>query len=113
VAIPDHGPAARRRWPWLLLMLVTSSGLACFHGFDLEDKQPRPGYAGGVCLPDGCYDAVECLVEENICVDPFDPCRGVYCGGNGTCAIDMTNDNQPLCVCDPGTTNTQFAYFCQ
>jgi hypothetical protein len=106
VALSHH------HWPPLGAVLIVSLGFGCFKGYDLEDKEPPPGYAGGFCLPEGCYDAVECLVEHNVCVDPFDPCRGIYCGGHGTCAIDMTNGNQPLCVCDLGYTNDAYAFFC-
>jgi hypothetical protein len=94
------------------MMMLASLGLGCFTGYDLEDKQAPPGYAGGICLPQGCYDAVECLTEHDVCFDPAEPCRGIYCGGHGTCTIDMNNDDQPLCVCDPGYTNEVYAFFC-
>lgn len=98
---------------WLaLLSLALGSASACFTGYDLEDKEPPPGFPGGVCLPEGCYGAVECMVEEDVCIDPVDPCKGVYCGGHGTCAIDMTMGNQPFCVCDPGYSNETYAFFC-
>jgi len=115
VADPHRESKRGRRWPWVFVALALAFGLGslgCFEGFDLEDKEPPPGYAGGVCLPQGCYEAVECLVEHDICVDPADPCRGIYCGGNGTCTIDMTKGNQPLCVCDVGFSNETYAYFC-
>jgi hypothetical protein len=98
----------------LALLLGTLVGLVsgCFSGYDLEDKEPPPGFPGGICLPEGCYGAVECLTSEDVCIDPTDPCKGIYCGGNGTCAIDLQNDNLPFCVCDPGYTNEMYAFFC-
>lgn len=83
----------------------------CYRGFDVDDKQPPPGYAGGQCLPAGCYEPAACLDGENICLDTLDPCKGVYCGGYGTCGIDL-DTNIPFCACDPGYTNEPYAYFC-
>ena len=32
---------------------------------------------------------------EGVCIDPLDPCKGIYCAGYGTCAIDFdTNINR-------------------
>jgi hypothetical protein len=83
----------------------------CYHGFDVEDKQPPPGYPGGKCLPAGCYDAVECYMDENICIEPTNPCKGIYCAGFGTCGVDL-DTNLPFCQCDPGYTNEVYAYYC-
>ncbi|MCA9684684.1 MAG: hypothetical protein KC431_29950 [Myxococcales bacterium] len=87
--------------------------VGCFHGYDLEDKEPPPGYPGGTCVPGaGCRLPSVCYEEFGICYDQNDPCKGIYCGGNGTCTIDMANQNRPLCVCDPGYSNDAFAFFC-
>lgn len=85
--------------------------IGCYHGFELEDKEPPPGHAGGTCLPPGCYNGALCYDVENVCVHPQDPCKGFYCGGNGTCGVDL-DTNLPVCTCDPGYTNEPYAYFC-
>jgi hypothetical protein len=97
----------------LLAVGVLTLGLAfgCYHGFDVEDKEPPPGHVGGTCLPEGCYQGGQCYVEENVCLDPTDPCKGIYCGGHGTCGIDL-DTNYPFCNCDAGYTNEPYAYFC-
>ena len=93
------------------LALGVAAVFGCYRGFDVEDKQPPPGHAGGTCLQGGCYNGVQCYAEENICLDPADPCKGIYCGGNGSCGIDI-DTNYPFCACDPGYTNEPYAYFC-
>lgn len=97
----------------LLGAVVFTLGLAlgCYHGFDVEEKQPPPGHAGGTCLDQGCYNAGVCYVEENVCLDPADPCKGIYCGGHGTCGVDL-DTNYPFCSCDGGYANEPYAYFC-
>jgi hypothetical protein len=58
-----------------------------------------------------CYLPAVCIDEHEVCHDPFDPCKGIYCSGNGTCGVDMAT-SLPFCVCDPGYTNQAYAYFC-
>jgi hypothetical protein len=100
---------AKRR----LVASVLALGLAlgCYQGFDVEDKEPPPGHPGGTCLNQGCYGAGQCYVQENVCLDPADPCKGIYCGGSGTCGIDL-DTNYPFCNCDAGYTNQPYAYYC-
>jgi hypothetical protein len=93
----------------LLGVLLVSVG--CYQGFDIEEKEPPPGYPGGSCSVGACNQAVQCLAEEQICIDPMDPCKGIYCGGNGTCGLDL-DTSMPFCTCDPGYTNASFAFFC-
>ncbi|PRP93636.1 hypothetical protein [Enhygromyxa salina] len=94
----------------LLAVLLASVG--CYRGFDVEDKQPPPGYPGGSCLVgSGCNQGAQCLAEAQVCIDPLDPCKGIYCGGNGSCSFDL-DTNAPFCACDPGFTNESFAFFC-
>lgn len=96
-----------------LAAIVFALGLVfgCYHGFDVEDKQPPPGHPGGTCLNQGCYNAGVCHVQEDVCLDPVDPCKGIYCAGYGACGIDL-DTNYPFCSCDPGYTNDPYAYFC-
>lgn len=105
--------APHRRLAALAFAFAASMGLVvgCYHGFDVEDKEPPPGHPGGTCLPAGCYDAGVCHPQENVCLDPADPCKGIYCGGHGTCGIDI-DTNYPFCSCDPGYSNDPYAYFC-
>lgn len=84
----------------------------CYRGFDVEDKEPPPGHAGGSCVLDGdCYAPYACIADEDVCYDPTDPCKGIYCSGHGTCGFDM-NTGYPFCSCDAGYTNEVYAYFC-
>jgi hypothetical protein len=94
-----------------LVGLSLGLGLGCYHGFDVEDKQPPAGYPGGQCMGGACYGTTECVADENVCIDPADPCKGIYCGGNGACGLDL-DTNLPFCTCDPGYTNEIYAYFC-
>lgn len=96
------------------LALAALIGVAfggCYRGFDVEDKQPPPGHAGGACVVEGCYLPYACIEEHQVCYDPSDPCKGIYCGGYGTCGFDMST-GLPFCSCDPGFTNEVYAYFC-
>jgi hypothetical protein len=94
------------------LGFVGSVGVGgCYHGFDVEDKQPPPGHAGGSCVLDDCYQPYACISAEQVCYDPLDPCKGIYCSGHGTCVFDM-GANLPVCSCDVGYSNDPYAYFC-
>ena len=103
-----------RRKPLALLAVAALTVMVapgCYRGFDVEDKQPPPGHPGGECLAGECYLPTACIVDEQVCYDPSEPCKGIYCGGNGTCGIDMET-NLPFCSCDPGFSNEPYAYFC-
>lgn len=97
------------RWlaPWLVVVLG-----GCYTGGELEDKEPPPGYPGGFCLaPEAtCNSGLVCF-DDSICYDPAEPCKGVFCGGNGVCVIDV-DDGAPRCMCDPGYTNETYSHFC-
>lgn len=95
----------------MALLGVLLTGAGCYHGFDVEDKEPSPGYPGGTCVVGSCYEGAACEAEQQVCIDPVNPCKGFYCGGNGTCAVDL-DTSMPFCTCDPGFTNESFAYFC-
>lgn len=86
---------------------------ACYEGGELEDKEPPPGYPGGFCeAPDAsCNPGLTCL-DDSICYDPNEPCKGVFCGGNGGCFLEG-DTFEPLCMCDPGFTNVEFSHFCE
>jgi hypothetical protein len=94
-----------------LPILSITASVGCYRGFDVEDKQPPPGHPGGQCLLGGCFLPTACMEDEQVCYDPNEPCKGIYCSGNGTCAIDMST-NLPVCTCDLGFTNQTYAYFC-
>ncbi|HLT37365.1 MAG TPA: hypothetical protein VK034_13825 [Enhygromyxa sp.] len=92
--------------------LIGAGFAGCYRGFDVEDKQPPPGYPGGACvLGTDCYQPNLCIAEHEVCYDPTDPCKGIYCSGHGTCGFDM-NTSLPFCSCDPGFNNETYAYFC-
>jgi hypothetical protein len=101
----------------LVALALISSGLGvglggCYRGFDVEDKEPPLGHPGGSCVQKTqCYQPNVCMTEHEVCYDPMDPCKGIYCGGNGTCGIDI-DTNLPFCSCDVGYTNATYAYFC-
>jgi hypothetical protein len=103
---------ARRTLVALALAALTGAGFGgCYRGFDVEDKQPRPGHPGGACVLDDCYEPSVCIIDQQVCYDPTDPCKGIYCGGNGTCGLDMAT-SLPFCSCDLGYGNEAYAYFC-
>ena len=98
----------------LALLLTTSLGAAlggCYSGFDVEDKEPPPGYPGGVCYNDACQPGATCHEDEQVCVDLVDPCKGFYCGGAGLCTVDL-DTFLPVCTCDAGYSNEMYAYYC-
>jgi hypothetical protein len=103
---------SRRTLVALALGALTSAGFGgCYRGFDVEDKQPPPGHPGGACVLDDCYDPAACMTDHDVCYDPLDPCKGIYCAGHGACGLDMST-NRPFCSCDVGYTNEVYAYFC-
>jgi hypothetical protein len=103
---------ARRTLAALVLAALTGAGFGgCFHGFDVEDKEPPPGHPGGACVTGGCYVPSVCITDEDVCYDPMDPCKGIYCGGHGTCGLDMATQ-LPFCSCDLNYTNEPYAYYC-
>jgi hypothetical protein len=104
-------PLAKLQAAPTAIVLALGLVLGCYQGFDVEDKEPPPGHPGGTCLNENCYDPGACYVEENVCIDPADPCKGIYCAGHGTCGIDI-DTNHPFCSCDAGYTNEPYAYFC-
>lgn len=102
----------RRTLAAFALAALTGAGFGgCYRGFEIEDKQPPPGHAGGSCVNDGCYLPYACILDHQICYEPTDPCKGIYCGGHGTCGLDMAT-NLPFCSCDLGYENQAYAYFC-
>lgn len=108
-----HRPSPRlARSLALCSCFVLAAIVGCFRGYELEDKEPPPGYPGGVCVSNDCPGIVECYTEHQLCYDPQEPCKGIYCGGNGTCLIDMDNGNKPMCQCDIGYNNDAFAFYC-
>ncbi len=107
---PSPGPAR---------LLVASLALsACFRGGERE-KEPPPGYAGGLCLAPTattpqphCVDGSVCNADRGFCYDPFDPCRGFFCGGpeRGACMVDM--DGMPSCICSMEYSTDQYELLC-
>jgi hypothetical protein len=91
----------------LLAGLLTAVG--CYSGGELEDKQPPPGELGGECINGAC--TVGACLDGGIGYDPMDPCRGIYCGGAGTCVLDLEDDT-PECACEPGYDTAIFTHFC-
>jgi len=96
----------------LLGLLVLLCLPACYRGGERE-KEPPPGYPGGFCLaPSGtCYDGACDIPGGAYCYDPADPCRGIFCGGNGSCLPNA--EAKPTCACDPGYSNATYALFCE
>ena len=39
-------------------------------------------------------------------------CRGVLCGGHGTCSKDKET-KLPVCTCEPGYGNFEYALICE
>lgn len=93
----------------VLLALAAGASAGCYSGNDLENKEPAPGEIGGECVAGACR--VGTCLDGGICYDPADPCLGIYCGGHGTCVIDI-DENTPTCQCEPGYNNELYAHFC-
>ena len=86
--------------------------VGCYSGGDRE-KEPPPGFPGGFCLaPNGtCHEGTCDVAGGAYCYDPVDPCKGIFCGGNGVCLINA--EQKPSCECDPGFSNEMYALFCE
>jgi hypothetical protein len=100
-------PVAR----WLLAACALLAG--CYDGPD--SLEPEPGYPGGLCIEPAGICAQpnwECEGDGRYCVDPADPCRGVYCGEHGVCAIDGDSD-RPVCTCEQGYSNYRYRLYCE
>jgi hypothetical protein len=93
------------------MAMATATG-GCFKGGELEDKEPPPGYPGGFCQAPAatCNPGLQCL-NDSICYDPNEPCKGIFCGGNGVCALDM-DTLTPICLCNPGYEDETYSHFC-
>ena len=90
----------------------------CYRGGERE-KEPPPGYAGGLCLAPTqtnpsphCEDGFVCIPDPGFCYDPFDPCEGVFCGGSDRGMCQVTQDGLPSCACLPGYSTEQFELLC-
>ena len=53
-----------------------------------------------LCEPVGLY-----------CYDTAAPCRGVLCGGHGSCSVGAET-GLPTCACEPGYNNFEYALIC-
>lgn len=84
---------------------------SCYRGGERE-KEPPVGYPGGFCLaPNASCHEGACDVQGGAyCYDPADPCRGVFCGGHGTCLPNAAG--KPTCMCEPGYGNETYALYC-
>ena len=88
-------------YPMLALCLVGLALTACYQGGDRE-KEPPPGYAGGLCNAGACQDGSVCdpTLGVGVCYFPDDPCHGFYCGGEDRGACVPGPDNRPTCACN-------------
>lgn len=97
--------------------LLSSMGVAvgatgCFTG-DEREKDPPPGYPGGLCLaPDGWCEEGVCNRDENYCFDQQDPCRGVFCGGSDRGECMVGTEGMPQCTCFEGFEGETYALYC-
>ncbi len=76
--------------------------------------EPEPGTPGGLCLePEGACDEVAWICESvgRFCYDVTAPCRGVLCGGHGTCSVGAET-GLPACECEPGYNNLEYSLIC-
>ena len=55
------------------------------------------GAEGPICVCDHGY-----TLQDDVCKEtsPNNPCKSVYCAGNGVCAVG--HDDTPVCLCRPG-----------
>jgi hypothetical protein len=88
---------------------------ACYSGGEREKEAPN-GYPGGLCIDDGvtapaCEDALWICVDGEFCMDPDDPCNGVFCGGAGECNVN--DQDVPYCLCDVGFNNERYYLVCE
>lgn len=93
-------------------LLLLAAG-ACYEG--PGPLEPAPGSPGGLCIePEGACDEVfwPCEPVGRFCYDAASVCRGVLCGGHGTCSKDKTT-KLPVCTCEPGYSNVEYALLCE
>lgn len=77
--------------------------------------EPAPGAPGGLCHePEGTCDEIfwPCEPVGRFCYDAANVCRGVLCGGHGTCSKDKAT-KLPVCTCEPGYNNVEYALICE
>lgn len=84
----------------------------CYDGAD-EPEPPR-GSPGGLCYEETntCDLTFPCDPVGKYCYDPVDPCRGVFCNGHGTCAVDA-DEGTPVCMCELGYSNFRYTLYCE
>ena len=101
------------RRPLAVLVLTLFAGVGWGCSKDAEGNgETKPGKVGGVCNFGTCDEGI--CYQEEVCIDPDDPCRGFDCGGNGTCFVDLDTEPQsPVCMCDEGFSNVQYSLLCQ
>ena len=102
-----------------LLVALTTVGLGlgvglggCYHGFDVEDKQPPPGHPGGSCVQDDCYQPYACISAEQVCLRPRRSVQGHLLLRPRDSACSTWARTSPVCSCDVGYSNEVYAYFC-
>ena len=99
----------------LLTALLAVGGVvagACYDG--VGELEPAPGEPGGLCIePEGsCAQAFwPCEPVGRFCYDAALPCRGVLCGGHGTCSVG-SESGLPECTCEVGYSNAEFSLLC-
>lgn len=109
----------RRKLAWstsgssLLCGLLLAMAGSCYEG--PGPLEPAPGAPGGLCHePEGVCDEIfwPCEPVGRFCYDAANVCRGVLCGGHGTCSKDKTT-KLPVCTCEPGYGNFEYALICE
>lgn len=97
----------------LVPVLVLGVAGSCYEG--PGPLEPAPGSPGGLCHePEGSCDEVfwPCEPVGRFCYDAANVCRGVLCGGHGTCSKDKET-KLPVCTCEPGYGNFEYALICE